>query len=169
MVRVGYAGNNGRPFVGLSKILLSHGKVSDGTMPVVRAWLKAHPAEAPALMAENPRYVFFRLVPGDGPVGAFSVVLTPGRSLAVDPRFVPLGVPLWLDSSDPDGLKLQRLMVAQDSGAAIKGAVRGDFFWGGGEQAFDKAGRMNSRGAYYLLLPNQRSGPLADADAAPAG
>lgn len=160
-VRVGYAGNNGMPFVGLGKILKDHGKLTDTSMPNVRAWLKSHPSEAPALMAENPRYVFYRLLPGDGPVGAFSVVLTPGRSLAVDPRYIPLGIPVWLDSVDPDGVKLQRLMLAQDSGSAIKGAVRGDVFWGAGEFAFLKAGRMNSLGSYYLLLPLQRSSPVA--------
>lgn len=161
--RVGYAGNNGREFVGLGKILLEHGKLGPGetTMPFVRSWLKNHPAEAPALMAENPRYVFFRLVHGEGPIGAFTVPLTAGRSLAVDPKFIPLGVPVWLDTVDPDGIPLQRLMMAQDTGSAIKGAVRGDVFWGSGDQAFDKAGRMKSRGSYYLLLPLQRSAPVA--------
>jgi membrane-bound lytic murein transglycosylase A len=163
VLRLGFAGSNGLPFVALGKILKDRGKITVSTMPVVRAWLKAHPAEAPALMAENPRYVFFRLMPPstDGPVGALGVPLTPGRSLAVDPHFVPLGAPLWLDSLDPDGVKLQRLVVAQDSGNAITGAVRGDLFWGAGERAFDKAGRMNSRGGYYLLRPRQRSAPLA--------
>ncbi len=163
IVQVGYNGSNGRKFVGLSRILLDHGKIAPGdtTMQTVRAWLKAHPGEAPALMAENPRYVFFRILDGDGPVGAAGVPLTPGRSLAVDPHFVPLGVPLWLDSSDPDGRPLRRLMVAQDSGAAIKGPVRGDVYWGAGEAAFDKAGRMKSPGTYYLLLPRERSGPVA--------
>ena len=160
-MHVGYAGNNGLPFVGIGKILKDHGKITDTTMPSVRAWLKAHPAEAPALMAENPRYVFFRLLPGEGPVGAFTVVLTPGRSLAVDPKYVPLGAPIWLDSVDPDGIKLQRLMLAQDIGSAIKGMVRGDVYWGSGDFAFDKAGRMNSRGGYYLLLPIQHSSPVA--------
>jgi membrane-bound lytic murein transglycosylase A len=163
IVQVGYNGSNGRKFIGLGRILLDHGKIvpGDTTMQTVRAWLKAHPAEAPALMAENPRYVFFRFLDGDGPVGAAGVSLTPGRSLAVDPRFVPLGVPLWLDSSEPDGRPLRRLMIAQDSGAAIKGPVRGDVFWGAGEAAFEKAGRMKSSGSYYLLLPRQRSGPVA--------
>jgi membrane-bound lytic murein transglycosylase A len=163
IVQVGYNGSNGRKFVGLGRILLDHGKIAPGdtTMQTVRAWLKAHPGEAAALMAENPRYVFFRFLNGDGPVGASGVTLTPGRSLAVDPRFVPLGVPLWLDSSEPDGRPLRRLMIAQDSGAAIKGPVRGDVFWGAGEVAFDKAGRMKSPGSYYLLLPRVRSGPVA--------
>ncbi len=162
-VRVGFNGSNGRNFIGLGRILLDHGKIATGdtTMQTVRAWLKTHPAEAPALMAENPRYVFFRLLQGDGPVGASGVVLTPGRSLAVDPHFVPLGVPVWLDSKEPDGRPLRRLMMAQDAGAAIKGPIRGDVFWGGGEAAFDKAGRMKSRGSYYLLLPRQRSVPVA--------
>jgi len=161
--QVAYAGNNGREFTALGKILANHGKLGPGetTMPFIRAWLKAHPAEAPALMAENERYVFFRLLTGEGPVGAFTVPLTAGRSLAVDPKFVPLGVPMWLDTVDPDGVRLQRMMVAQDTGRAIKGAVRADIFWGSGEAAFDKAGRMNSRGFYYVLLPAQRSGPVA--------
>lgn len=165
VVQVGYNGSNGRKFVALGRILLDHGKIAPGdtTMQTIRAWLKAHPREAPALMAENPRYVFFRFLNGDGPVGAAGVALTPGRSLAVDPHFVPLGVPLWLDSSDPDGQPLQRLMIAQDSGAAIKGPVRGDVYWGPGEAAFDKAGRMKSSGSYYLLLPRERSGPVASA------
>ncbi len=170
---VGYAGNNGREFVGLGRILLDHGKLGPGetTMPFVRAWLKNHPAEAPALMAENPRYVFFRPISGEGPIGAFSVPLTAGRSLAVDPKFIPLGVPVWLDSVDPDGIPLKRLMVAQDTGSAIKGVVRGDVFWGAGDAAFDKAGRMKSRGFYYVLLPAQRTSPVAEADptADPAG
>jgi membrane-bound lytic murein transglycosylase A len=160
--RVGFAGSNGRNFVGLGKILAAHGKLPEkSTMPAIRAWLKAHPGEAPALMAENPRYVFFRLVPGDGPVGALNVVLTPGRSLAIDPHFLPLGAPVWLDTVDPDGTRLQKLMVAQDIGKAIEGAVRGDIYWGTGDAAFDKAGRMNSRGSYYLLLPLRHSSPVA--------
>jgi membrane-bound lytic murein transglycosylase A len=171
--RVAYAGNNGREFLGLGKILAAHGKLAanEATMPAIRAWLKAHPAEAPALMAENERYIFFRPLAGEGPVGALTVPLTAGRSLAIDPKFVPLGVPVWLDTVDPDGVRLQKLMVAQDTGRAIKGAVRADIFWGSGEAAFDKAGRMNSRGGYYVLLPAQRSGPVAAVDPAlaPAG
>ncbi|PKU21761.1 murein transglycosylase A [Telmatospirillum siberiense] len=163
IVQVGYNGSNGRKFLGLGRILLDHGKIfpGDTTMQTVRAWLKSHPKEAGPLMAENPRYVFFRFLDADGPVGAAGVPLTAGRSLAVDPHFVPLGVPLWLDSVEPDGQPLRRLMVAQDSGAAIKGPVRGDVYWGPGEAAFDKAGRMKSQGCYYLLLPRERSGPVA--------
>jgi membrane-bound lytic murein transglycosylase A len=162
IVQVGYAGNNGRPFVGLGQILFDEGKLpSKGTMIEIRAWLEAHPAEAPALMAKNPRFVFFRLLTGPGPIGAEGVALTPGRSLAVDPRFIPLGVPLWLDTSDAFGRPFRRLMVAQDAGKAITGPIRGDVFWGSGDAAFDQAGRMKSSGTYYILLPRQRSGPVA--------
>jgi len=165
-VQVGYDGNNGQEWVGLGKILGRHGLLAPGesNMPSIRAWLKSHPAQAPALMAENPRYVFFRMLNGDGPVGAMGVPLTAGRSLAVDTKYIPLGVPLWLDTTDSAGRPLRRLMVAQDTGKAITGPVRGDFYWGPGETAFNSAGRMNSRGGYYLLLPRQRSMPVADDD-----
>ena len=109
-------------------------------------------------MAKNPRFIFFREVAGeaaDGPLGAQGVPLTAGRSLAVDRRYVPLGVPLWLDTTMPGGTdkKLRRLMVAQDTGGAITGPVRGDFYWGTGEAALAEAGKMRSQGGYFLLLP----------------
>ena len=106
-------------------------------------------------MRENPRYIFFRLIEGEGPIGAQGVPLTAGRSLAVDTALLPLGAPLWLATTRPgaDDTPLRRLMVAQDSGAAIVGAVRGDFFWGTGEAALDQAGGMAERGRYWLLLP----------------
>ena len=106
-------------------------------------------------MRRNARFVFFRELTGDGPIGAEGVALTPGRSLAVDPAFMPLGAPVWLDTSwpgEPDR-PLRRLMVAQDAGGAIKGPVRGDFFWGYGEPALAYAGRMKNKGRYFLLLP----------------
>lgn len=164
-LRVGFAASNGHKFVGIGKTLLDKGKIArdQASMPAIAAWLRAHPDEAAALIAENPRYIFFRLIDGAGPIGAQGVPLTPGRSLAVDPAHVPLGVPLWLDTADPDGRPLRRLMVAQDTGAAIKGPIRGDFFWGHGAPAFDKAGRMKSRGGYVLLLPRQRSNRMAEA------
>lgn len=154
-LRIGFAGSNGLPFKGLGRILLDHGLLAPGraTMADIRDWLHAHPDRAPALMRENPRYVFFRLILGEGPIGALGIPLTPGRSLAVDPAFIPLGAPLWLSTRDPDGRPLTRLMVAQDTGAAIKGAVRGDVFWGAGPEAFAVAGRMKSPGSYYLLVP----------------
>lgn len=170
VAQVGYDGSNGHRYVALGRILLDHGKIGrdDTTMPTVRAWLKGHPDEARVLMAENPRFIFFRFIPGDTPIGSAGVALTPGRSLAVDPRFVALGLPVWLATRDPDGRSLCRLMVAQDTGIAIKGPVRGDLFWGAGADAFDKAGRMKSSGRYFLLLPRQRSTPVALGLAVPA-
>jgi membrane-bound lytic murein transglycosylase A len=103
-------------------------------------------------MQENPSYVFFREITGDGPLGAQGVALTAQRSLAVDRDFVPLGVPVWLDAGDGTD-KLQRLMIAQDTGGAIRGPVRGDVFWGFGAEAEARAGTMKAAGEYYLLLP----------------
>ena len=112
-------------------------------------------------MTENPRYVFYRILDGDGPVGAQGVVLTAERSLAVDTRYIPLGVPLWIDTVNGAGASLQKVMVAQDTGVAIKGPVRGDVFWGTGEDAFQQAGRMKSPGKIWLLLPKERTPKIA--------
>ena len=154
-VRVGFAGHNGLGFVAIGRLLIDAGKIPRErmSMQAVRDWLRANPAEARELMQRNPRYVFFREIMGDGPLGADGVALTPGRSLAVDRRFVPLGIPLWLDTATPDGKPLRRLMLAQDTGGAIQGPVRGDIFFGAGEAALEQAGRMRSPGSYYLLLP----------------
>lgn len=162
-LQVGYAGNNGQKFVGIGKVMLDRGLVAPGqaSMPAIRAWLKEHPEQAPDVLTANPRYIFFRSLNGPGPIGAQGAPLTAGRSLAVDTRYLPLGAPVWLASVDPDALPLARLMVAQDVGSAIKGVVRGDFFWGSGEPALEKAGRMKSSGRYYLLLPRLSSPPLA--------
>jgi membrane-bound lytic murein transglycosylase A len=127
---------------------------ADMSMQGIRDWLRANPSKADALMRRNPRFIFFRKIDGPGPIGAQGVALTAGRSLAVDPAFMPLGAPVFLDTTDPVTREpLQRLMVAQDTGSAIKGPVRGDFFWGSGEPALAKAGRMKQQGRYYLLLP----------------
>ena len=123
-------------------------------MQAIRDWLRANPERAQELMHRNERFIFFRLLDGPGPIGAQGVPLTPGRSLAVDPAHLPLGVPLWLETTWPATERpLQRLMVAQDTGSAIKGVVRGDFFWGSGESALEQAGRMRQQGRYWLLLP----------------
>ena len=156
-VRVAYDASNGRPYTAIGASLVARGAMprEQVTMQSIRAWLAAHPDEARALMDENASYVFFREYRGPGPVGALGVPLTPGRSLAVDRRFVPLGFPVWLDAVDPrDGAALRRLVMAQDVGGAILGPVRGDLFWGSGPEAADAAGRMQSRGTYYLLLPH---------------
>lgn len=161
VVRLGVAGSNGHKFVGVGRVLKEQGRLDDSSMPAIRAWLKGNPAEAAAVLAKNPRYIFYTANAGDGPLGTEGVALTAERSLAVDQKFIPLGLPVWLDTVDPAGKPLRRVMVAQDTGSAIKGPVRGDFFWGPGEAAFDKAGRMKSRGQYYLLLPRHRSPRLA--------
>ncbi|WP_096702584.1 murein transglycosylase A [Magnetospirillum sp. 15-1] len=164
VIRLGVAGSNGHKFVGIGKVMKDEGKLgSDTSMPAIRAWLKANPEEGRTLLGRNPRYIFYGLNAGtDGPMGTEGVALTPERSLAVDPRFVPLGVPVWVDSVDPAGKPLRRLMVAQDTGAAIKGPVRGDVFWGAGEAAFQIAGKMKSPGRLVVFLPRARSPRLAE-------
>jgi membrane-bound lytic murein transglycosylase A len=156
-LRIGYAGQNGHPYVAIGRELIARGALTREavSMPAIRDWLRANPQEADAVMNRNPSFVFFRELDGDGPVGAQGVALTPGRSLAVDRSFVPYGVPIWLDAEDPvDGeVRVQRLLVAQDTGGAIRGPVRGDVFWGHGPEAEHRAGLMKSRGRYFLLLP----------------
>lgn len=154
VLRAGYDGANGGAYIAVGKLLADLGAVERPvTMEKIRGWIKAHPDRALALMNLNPSYVFFRALKEDGPVGAQGLVLTPRRSLAVDPASIPLGVPLWLDTKDGFGASFQHLVVAQDTGGAIKGAVRGDVFWGHGEEAAAQAGAMQSRGRYYILLP----------------
>lgn len=164
VVRVGFAGHNGRTYRSIGRALIDRGALQPGkaSWQDIRAWIEANPDAGAALLAVNPRYIFFRELTGDGPIGAAGVPLTPGRSLAVDRRFVPYGVPVWLDTvwpNDPDR-PLRRLMVAQDTGAAIRGPVRGDFFWGYGPDALAFAGKMKSRGRYYLLLPRDAAARL---------
>lgn len=154
-ISVRYAGNNGHAFVGIGSIMAKKGLLKNGvyTMSEIKDWLIQNPQEAEKLMHENPRYIFFKRLDEVGAVGALGVPLTGGRSLAVDPAYIPLGSFLWLETEMPNGLPLNRLMTAQDTGSAIKGAVRGDFFWGTGAEALKEAGRMRSRGTYFLLLP----------------
>lgn len=157
VVRIGFAGHNGLPYRSIGRALIDRGALPRGgaNWGDIRRWIEANPDEASALLAVNRRYIFFRELDGDGPIGAAGVALTPRRSLAIDHRFVPYGVPVWLDTSWPNvpAQPLRRLMVAQDTGAAIRGAVRGDFFWGYGPKALAFAGKMKSRGRYFLLLP----------------
>lgn len=163
--RIGYDADNGLPYRSVGSELIARGELDrhKASWPNIRAWMKRNPAKAEKLLAVNRRYIFFREILGDGPLGAQGVALTPGRSLAVDTGFIPLGVPLWLDTTWPgdEERPLRRVMIAQDTGAAIKGPVRGDFFWGTGDAALKFAGRMKQRGRYYLLLPNGAAGRLA--------
>jgi membrane-bound lytic murein transglycosylase A len=158
VIPVGYDGANGRSYVAIGRIMADRGDVPKPvTMPGIKAWLAAHPEQAQTVMNENPSYVFFRRLPSDDVVGAEGVALTAQRSIAVDPAFVPLGTPVWLDTYDGQGAALRRLMVAQDTGGAIKGPVRADFYWGTGDTAAVQAGAMQSKGRYYLLLPQSVS------------
>ncbi|MBI1775610.1 MAG: MltA domain-containing protein [Proteobacteria bacterium] len=156
-LRLGFAGQNGHRYVAIGRALVERGAIPRGevTMQTIRAWLSANPAEAASVMDLNPSYVFYRALAGDGPLGAEGAVLTPSRSLAVDPAFLPLGVPVFIDLEHPDttGGRLRRLVVAQDTGGAIKGPVRGDLFWGTGAAAGELAGRMQAQGIFYILLP----------------
>ena len=162
---VGFAGTNGQPLYMIGRALLENGTFKKGELTAggLTAWLKAHGKDGEALMNRNRSYVFFREVKGDTPIGAQGVALTAGRSMAVDPSYLPLGGPLWLDTTWPRGTPqgdqpLQRLLVAQDTGGAIKGPLRGDFFWGTGDPALALAGPMQQTGRYFLLLPR----PAAD-------
>lgn len=162
--RVGYAGNNYHPYHAIGRDLVQQGALPRErvSMQSIAAWLRAHPGQAPAVMQRNPRFIYFRLLEAAGPVGSEGTVLTRERSLAVDPRSIPYGLPVWLDVEHPDpqhskAAHLQKLTVAQDTGAAIKGPGRADFFWGSGDRAMRLAGRMRSRGRLYVLIP--RSNP----------
>jgi membrane-bound lytic murein transglycosylase A len=155
-VRLGYDGGNGRPYVAIGRLLVERGDVAlkDMTMATLRDWIASHGAAGKALIRENSSYVFFKETGVDGPYGSENVVLTAGRSLAVDRNFIPLGVPLWLDATErfvPGTIR--RLVIAQDTGGAVKGPVRGDLYWGSGDEAGREAGMMNATGHYALLVP----------------
>jgi membrane-bound lytic murein transglycosylase A len=156
-LRVGYDGQNGKPYVPVGRLLVERGVMprSETTMMTIRDWMDRHPEAGAALRRENPSYVFFHEVQGDGPIGAEDVVLTAERSLAVDRSFIALGVPIWLEADErfASAAPVRRLVVAQDTGGAIKGPIRGDLFWGTGSAATLRAGVMNAQGRYYLLLP----------------
>lgn len=154
-LRIGFADSNGHKFKGIGGILLEKKLIEpkDASMPKIREWLRKNPQKAENLMRENDRYIFQRISDADGPVGALGISLTAGRSLAVDNQYLPLGAVLWLDTVSPDKEKIQKIVFAQDIGSAIKGIVRGDYFWGHGEEALMQAGRMNSAGRYYILAP----------------
>ena len=155
VMAIGVAGTNGRPYVAIGRGLVARGQIPADkvSLQTIRAWLRAHPGEARSVMESNPRYIFFREIAAGGPVGSAGVALTAGRSLAVDPAFLPMGAPIFIDSSDAHGRPLRRLALAQDSGGAIKGPLRADFYWGAGAAAEAEAGAMQSPGRLYLLLP----------------
>ena len=164
-IRLQYADQNGHPFRSIGRYLVDQGALSldQATMPGIRNWLAANPARLNEVLNANPSFVFFSEAPLDdplvGPKGAQGVPLTTGRSIAVDPAYVPLGTPVFLATTYPaTDQPLQRLVIAQDTGGAIAGPARADFFWGTGPQALEQAGKMRQSGAMWLIWP--RGAPL---------
>ncbi len=158
LLRVGFADHNGQPYFPIGRELVARGALPPEAVDAgaIKAWLRAHPGEADAVMRTNRRYVFFRELPGgdDGPPGALGVPLTPMRSVATDPVRVPPGALLFIDSTRPDDARpWRRAVVSQDRGAAITGAVRADLFWGTGDEAGRLAGLAKQPMRMWLLWP----------------
>lgn len=165
-IKVGYADQNGHPYISIGKKLIEMGelKAEEASMQGIKKWAEKNPARLPILLGQNPSYVFFRELPNtlSAPLGALGVPLTNEYSIAIDPRTVPLGAPVFLATTQPNSDEaLNRLMFAQDTGGAIKGAVRADFFWGFGETAAAKAGSMRQQGKMWVLFP-RGSEPIAN-------
>ncbi len=155
--RVGYDGQNGHPYYAIGKELIKRGHLSKDnvSMQSIKEWMAKNPVEARDVMRTNKSYVFFKFTE-DGPKGGEGIALTPNRSLAVDRSLIPYGVPVYIATETPS---YNRLMVAQDTGGAIRGAVRGDIFFGYGAEAERLAGPMNSKGRYWFLLPKHIASP----------
>ncbi|MGC2165110.1 MAG: MltA domain-containing protein [Gallionella sp.] len=158
LMKVGYAEQNGRPYASIGKILVDTGemKLEEASMQSIKSWGERNPERLATLLESNPSYIFFRELPSElsAPLGALGVPLTSEYSLAVDARTIPLGVPVFLSTTYPSTTTpLNRLMLAQDTGGAIRGAVRGDFFWGYGDLAGTLAGRMKQVGQMWVLFP----------------
>ena len=157
-MRVGYADQNGHPYRSIGRWLVERGELplEKASMQGIQAWARQNPARLAELLNHNASYVFFRELPASlpAPIGALGVPLTPRRSVAIDARFVPLGAPVYIATTWPNTSKpLNRLMMAQDTGGAIRGAVRADFFWGFGTEAAREAGRMRQTLRMWVLLP----------------
>jgi membrane-bound lytic murein transglycosylase A len=160
ILRVGFDGQNGQPYVPIGRIMVADGDIApnDVSFQTISNWLKAHPDQAPALMEQNPRYVYLRplgpLPDNLGAPGTLGVPLTAGRSLAVDQTDIPLGTPVYVATTDPvTGAPIDRLTIAQDTGGGIHGAAAADLFFGAGPQAETTAGSMQQPGRLFLLLP----------------
>jgi membrane-bound lytic murein transglycosylase A len=165
-IRIGFADQNGHPYRSLGRYLIDRGELvlEQSSMQGIKEWAAANPTKLQEALNANPSYVFFReLAPSDGPPGALGVPLTPEYSLAVDRRYVPLGAPVYLATTYPSSeAPLERLMAAQDTGGAIRGVVRADFYWGTGPQAGALAGRMRQQGSLWVLWPRGEPPPRAD-------
>ncbi|MDB5991554.1 MAG: mltA [Herbaspirillum sp.] len=163
-VRLVYADQNGYPYKSIGRYLVDKGelRLDQASAQGIKGWLAANPGRQQELLNTNPSYVFFReeklLDPSVGPKGALGVALTPQRSIAIDPQAIPLGVPVFLSTTQPNSeSNLRQLVMAQDAGGAIKGAVRADYFWGFGSDAGEQAGRMKQRLQMWVLLPKAAS------------
>lgn len=166
---VGYAGENGAPYTAIAKVLIDQGVMTkdNASMQHIRNYLEAHPDQLDIVLNKNKSFVFFEVLRNKAALGTQGVALTPGYSLAIDRKWVPMGAPVWLNTTRPDHKSeqhktFQRLMVAQDTGGAIKGVVRGDVYWGAGERATNIAGKMKNPGYYWLLLPKHALSRLQD-------
>jgi membrane-bound lytic murein transglycosylase A len=161
VIRVGFAGTNDQPFKSFAQWLLDRKEITKATatMQGIQAWADKNPKRVQEMLNANPRYVFFRELPAShdasvGPIGSLGVPLTAERSIAVDTKALPLGAPVFLSTTYPLSKKpIQRLMMAQDTGSAIIGAVRADFYWGTGDEAGSYAGRMKQQGRMWVFLP----------------
>ncbi|GAB2181182.1 murein transglycosylase A [Denitratisoma sp. agr-D3] len=156
--RIGYADQNGHPYRSIGKWLIDQGelKPEQASMQGIRNWVKTHPLRMQELLNANPSVVFFRELPveGSGPPGAMGLPMIPERSIAVDPKTTPLGAPVWLATTRPlSDTPMNRLVLAMDTGGAIRGPVRADFYWGSGNEAGDNAGRTRQRGQMWILMP----------------
>ena len=159
-VMVGYADQNGHSYNSVGRLLIERGELTsaNASMTGIKNWVKNNPLKFRELLNNNPSFVFFRELPSGlpGPIGALGVPILAERAVAVDPKFVPLGAPVFLSTTQPNNNKpLKRLMMAQDTGGAIKGGVRADFFWGAGAEAGAKAGAMKQSGKIWVLLPKE--------------
>jgi len=156
-MRIGYAGQNGHPYYAIGRELIKRGHLTKENVSLqsIQAWLEANSDQADEVMNTNQSYVFFRELDGEGPIGGEGVALTAGRSLAIDRSLLSYGAPIWTDIAPPipSAQRLQKLMVTQDTGGAIRGPVRGDVFWGYGATAETLAGPMKSKGRYWILIP----------------
>jgi membrane-bound lytic murein transglycosylase A len=165
-LRIGYADQNGHPYRSIGRYLVERRELTldQASMQGIKAWAAANPGKLREALDSNPSYVFFRAMPhatdgADGPIGTLGVPLTAGHSIAIDPRSVPLGALVFLATTMPQSSQpLQRLVAAQDTGGAIRGAVRADFYWGSGSEAGALAGRMRQQGWMWILWP--RGEPL---------
>ncbi len=170
LMQIGYDGQNGYSYYPIGRYLFQEGYLEKKNISkaTIEEWLKQNPDKAQETLEKNQSYVFFREIKGEGPIGAQGVPLTPMRSLAVDKKYIPYGAPIWLEAklnggaNEENSAHFQKLLVAQDTGGAIKGPIRGDIFFGYGVDAEKMAGYQNNEGKYFILLPNAISEEVSD-------